>query len=189
MKTLIVFITALLFSATAYAAGLTIDKSATNTDLSAVTGSITIDGSAIGGGGSPTQELFVPAFPGYATQTYLDKYAVCRANAAGMFCQMVFIVPHDYSSITDAVMLVIPRATQSTANWDIMTSYAANGEAHTTHVTENSSSTYNVTNLQLFEIDISGILGSIAAGDYVGIRYSQGTAGHNADVVGVRFKY
>jgi len=51
MKTLVVFITALLFSSTAYAAGLTIDKSATNTDLSAVTGSITIGGSAIGGGG------------------------------------------------------------------------------------------------------------------------------------------
>jgi len=187
MKTLIVFITALLFSATAYAAGLTIDKSATNTDLSAVTGSITIGGSAPG---SPTKEIFIPVTHNISgAMTFIDKYAVCRTDAAGEFCSMNFYVPDDFSSITEAVVVVAVRATQASANWDVFVSYAAVGQAHTTHAAEDSSSTYNVTAIQIFEIDISGELGSLAAGDYVGVRFMNSTTGHDADVIGVRLKY
>jgi len=190
MRTLIVFITALLFSATAYAAGLTIDKSATNTDLSAVTGSITIDGSAIGGGGSPTQEFWVPMNVSISGATFIvaNFYPICRENGSGQVCATSFFMPADYSSLTSAVIVIIPDGSGSSENIDIGVSYGATGQNRLTHSGSDIASTYNITQNVFFEIDISGILASLSAGDHVGVIISH-NGGVGIYVLGVRIKY
>jgi len=83
MKALFITAAALLFSAGAYAAGITIDTSATNTDISAVTGSITIDGSAIGGGGGEAA-FTAESTPGTTpTATGTDAIGIGDAAVAG----------------------------------------------------------------------------------------------------------
>jgi len=103
---------------------------------------------------------------------------------------MDFFVPADFSSITAAVVAIIPATTSGTANIDIASDYAASGQASGTHSESDTASTYNVVSGQIFEIDISGILTSLAAGDYVGIRVTDNTGGgNNARTLGLRFKY
>ena len=110
--------------------------------------------------------------------------SLLATNATGLAS---FKIPGDFSSITNAEIIVIPSTTNGTINWDILSDYAASGEAYTTHSESDTASTYNVTSSQIFSIDISGILASLAADDYVGIMLKTVTAG--CFVIGIRFKY
>ena len=132
--------------------------------------------------------LWVPVTYGTTMGNY-GYYPVARL--AGLFdsAHISFCTPHDFHSITEAHIAVIPRATQAAADWDIHASYAAVGEAYNNHVGHDAASTYNVTNNQIFEVDISTILTSLAAGDYVGVDIELGDAAHDVDVLGVMFKY
>jgi len=137
-----------------------------------------------------TREFFVPV-------TWEDNGLRVGANdppprvrlTNGQRTVLVFYVPHDFTAITEAVIIVIPNATQGAANWDILSTYGAVGEAYTNHTENDVAATYNVVLNQYFEVDISGILSVLAAGDYVGIKLTVSTAGHDVDVVGIRFKY
>jgi hypothetical protein len=138
----------------------------------------------------PSKQFFVPATATVSGASGSnDGWAVISLTGVNHHAYITFNVPSDYSSITTAIVAVIPTAAQSAANWDLKADYAAIGQADTTHEETNTGSTYNVTDQQLFSVDVSGILGSLAANDYVGIRLSQKTSGHNVDVLGVYFKY
>lgn len=100
-----------------------------------------------------------------------------------------FRCPSDFTSITEAYLLVIPKATQGSANWDTTSDYAAVGEAYNTHSESNTASTYNVTDDQLFKVDVSGILTSLAADDFCGIAIQIKDATHDAALVGFWMKY
>ncbi len=101
-----------------------------------------------------------------------------------------FRCPDNFSSITTAVIMVIPEDTQGAANWDITSDYGAVGEAFTTHSESDAATTYNVTADQIFEVDVSGILTSLAAGDYVGLGISNiGGAAHQVTFIGFFMKY
>lgn len=121
--------------------------------------------------------------------TRQGDYTVARLAAWSDYATMVFHVPHDFVTITDAYIVVIPRMTNAAARWDIYSDYAAVGEAYNNHSEADGLTSYNVTDDQIFEVDISGILTSLAAGDYVGIRMILMDANHDVDVLGVRFKY
>ncbi|GAI84027.1 unnamed protein product [marine sediment metagenome] len=100
-----------------------------------------------------------------------------------------FHVPHDFTAIVEAVIIVIPDRTTADADWDIYSDYGASGEAYNTHSEQDVATLYNVTANQLFEVDISGILSALAADDYVGIQLKLADALDAVNVVGVRFKY
>ncbi len=144
-----------------------------------------------GGGGGATKEFFVPVTiaGNGGSMTGLFNRSVAILNGADERAYIDFFAPADFSSITSAVVVVYPTATQGAADWDTYSDYAAIGEAHNIHSESNTASTYNVTDDQFFEVDISGILSSLAAGDYVGIRLRQGTVGHDVNIIGIRFKY
>lgn len=104
--------------------------------------------------------------------------------------RMSFRCPDNFSSITTAVIMVIPEDTQANANWDIKSDYGAVGQGFTTHSESDAASTYNVTSDQIFEVDVSGILTALAAGDYVGLAISnQGGATHQVTFIGFYMKY
>ena len=98
-------------------------------------------------------------------------------------------IPSDFTAVSSAVILVRPLATQASANWDISSWFAAVGEAYNTHSLSNTASTYNVTDDQIFEVDVSGILTGLAAGDWLVARLLVSTAGHDVAVYGLRISY
>lgn len=138
--------------------------------------------------GAPTKEFFVPVT--YGTEMLHNfPWPVARCNANDEYAYIAFRVPHDFTAITTAEIVVICMSTEVAANWDTLVEYAAAGEARNTHTASEAAATYNVTLNEIEVVDISALLGALAADDYVGVQFRQGAAGHNADVLGVHFKY
>ena len=137
--------------------------------------------------GTATKEFFIPATGGSAVGT-VSHYTGYLCNAVDEYAEIDFMVPHDFASTVEAVIVTIPQATQAAANWNTNSVYAANGESYSTHSAA-ATDTYDVTLNQMFDVDISGLLTSLSAGDYVGINITQKTVDHNVFVMGVRFKY
>jgi len=109
----------------------------------------------------------------------------------GEFAAMILQVPHDFSSITDAVLVVVP-ASNANASWnvDIEVIYGANGEANNAHSDTDTGSTYDwsTDDLDIVEIDISGLLGNLAAGDYVNVEVENNET-DDLGIYGVRLRY
>lgn len=137
---------------------------------------------------APTMEFFVPVT--YGTEMVASDFRpVAKCDAVDEVAYVSFKVPHDFTSIINAELIVQPAATQAAADWGIYARYAAIGEMSDTHNESDNTTTYNVTVNKLFAIDISGILSNLAADDNVGVMFRQGSADHNVFVLGVRFKY
>ena len=136
-----------------------------------------------------TRELFFPvtySAPAISIDTYIPVGPLI--NASG-FALMAFFIPADFLSLTSAVIWVIPKATQGAADWQIHSWYAQDGEARNTHAESDIVTTYNVTNNQNFEVDVSGILTALAALDRGGIRLLLNDNAHDVSVVGLYIKY
>ena len=141
-----------------------------------------------------TKEFFVPvqySVNGYAffkgdTTGPAGAYSVGNADEVGIN----FFVPHDFSSITDAVICGIAEDTKDPAAFDIYSHYAANGEDKDTN-SETSAPTAGIalTDEQAFELDISGILSSLAANDNVWIVLDNRAADQDVLITFLRFKY
>lgn len=116
-------------------------------------------------------------------------FAVGRLSASSQYARMSFAVPADFISITEAKIIVIPRVTYSGADWDISAQYGEIGQTYAQHSEADAVTAYNVTNEQLFAVDVSGILTGIAVDDYVGIEMKLAHADHDVDVLGLFFKY
>lgn len=100
-----------------------------------------------------------------------------------------FRVPPDFSSLVSAAVVVLPVVTTGAANWDTWSNYAQTGEAYQAHNQSDIATTYNVTSGYLFEVNVAGLLTSLAANDNVGIRLLLGDATHDVNVLGLNFKY
>ncbi|KKM93162.1 hypothetical protein LCGC14_1211260 [marine sediment metagenome] len=139
-------------------------------------------------GDGATKEFFVPvnrADDMNQTSALPGGYI----NAAGESAWVAFHIPHDFNSITEAVVLINPIAT-ATHRFDIISDYAAVGEAYETHSGSDLNHDFSMTALQFYEIDVSGILSSLSADDYGGIMLSgDATNTPNALVIGFRLKY
>ena len=135
--------------------------------------------------GGSTKEFFVPVT---TTVTGRDCYAVATFDGVTGFCYMTFRVPGDFSSITNATIVTIPHNTRSN-DWDIYSNYAQTGENRTTHAQQNTSTTYSTTANVVYEINIAGILTSLAANDIVGIKFYCAEQLDDVSILGIRFKY
>lgn len=141
--------------------------------------------------GQPTKEGFFPVLFGTG-----DILAGAYGGRVSADCDGLndigvvnFSIPLDFQTLTSAVLIVNPGATQAAADWDIKAAYAAVGEAPGIHTEEDAVSTYNVTQNVEFEVDISGILTNLAPGDRGGVSLKQMDAAHHAFVSGMRLKY
>ena len=137
-----------------------------------------------------TKDFFVPVTTTRnGEMTYRGKVAVCILTDINQWAFTCFHMPHDFTAIVEAVLVVIPVSTQAAAEWSIATQYGSGGESYSAHLESDNTTTYNVSLGNYFEIDISGILTALAADDYVGIEVILRNAAHDVNVVGVRFKY
>lgn len=140
---------------------------------------------ALGTGGG-TKEFFVPATYGTGGAS-IGHYPVINPTSAGS-AFIAFLVPHDFTSITAAVVAMI-MVSGGTASPDIYSHYCntASGEDYDTHSESKTDYSQALSGDEAHEFDISPILTSIASGDIVGIEYQ---ASNNAErVLGVRFRY
>jgi len=114
-------------------------------------------------------------------------YASQDIAAAGVG-YLSFNVPYDFAILTSAKLVLIGGATGGTENIDYDLQYAAVGEAKNTNTGSDTTTTYNVTLDQLFEIDLSSQLGSLAAGDIVGVKITNNSVNTHS-LLGLRLVY
>lgn len=136
----------------------------------------------------PTKEFFIPVSNG--TDRTEDTYYTCfLINAAADDAYLIFHVPHDFTSLTEAVVVNIPVAT-ATHRLNFYTYYGANGETRATHSESILDQDVAETGAFLSERDISAMFSSLAANDHVGIKVvGDATNISNNRILGVRIKY
>lgn len=102
-----------------------------------------------------------------------------KQRISGAFAQIFsFIVPDDWDS-TDKLAWVYSPATTGTSDVDIFVNYGklSTNEAEDTHQGSVVAGGEAVTQDQLYELDITGAIGSLAAGDVVSMHIEAGGAG------------
>uniref|UniRef100_A0A6M3KDE3 Uncharacterized protein n=1 Tax=viral metagenome TaxID=1070528 RepID=A0A6M3KDE3_9ZZZZ len=132
--------------------------------------------------------------------------AVLSAGATGDFSgssfadpqddnvRFVVPIPSDFSTLTKAVVVVLPAGTGDMYR-DVTTDFAATGEAYNTHSDSIAKTAVGVTNGQIFDDDISAAFTGIAAGDRVGVVYKRwgadalDTVGTTVYVLGLLLEY
>ena len=97
-----------------------------------------------------------------------------------------FQIPEDFE-VLDAITVVIIPDTTETIQWDILVSVAAVGEAYNNDDRSALDETLAVTVNNLTELDISGVLTGLTAGDYIAVDFQSDTA--NILVVGLEFDF
>ena len=136
-----------------------------------------------------TKQFFVPvttdeaiAFP------YTDDLTnfVTASTGATAGVRFLFYIPDDFTTLSEAKIVVRPDATE-TVTYDLAANFAAAGEAYTTHSDSVADATQAVTINVLAELDASTTLTGVAAGDYVGLRFESDT--NIIFVIGLMIKY
>ena len=136
----------------------------------------------------PTRECWFPVTYGtIAMGSFGLVPAMLCVN--GNRARISFLVPHDFTAIVEAVICVIPNATQAAANWDLQANFGSVGQGYTVHVTGEGAVTFNVVSGQLFEVQVANMLALIVAGDRGGVDLLVSTAGHNVSVMGLKLRY
>jgi len=135
-----------------------------------------------------TKEFFMPATDG-TTRYNNDYFTGFQINAEDDYALIVFYVPQDFTSTTDAVVVIIPGST-SHQRFNIVTNYGAEGEDYDTNTDFIADIDTNLNIKKFYEIDVSDALDDLAAGDYVAVRiYGDAVDTPNSIILGVRFKY
>ena len=99
-----------------------------------------------------------------AVSAAYGNYPVIECNAANEAAGVNFYVPENFLAFTTIVMVVIPTATTTVANWDLAFHAGIAGGSFAGDFGSDTSTTYNVTADQIFEIDLSTLLSGVVAG-------------------------
>jgi len=137
-----------------------------------------------------TKEIFIP-YTGYTTGVEgIDRgHAHTRLDGGDVAC-ISFYVPHDFTSLEEAVILLKANASKTNYNIDTYAAYASIGEVADQNENYDETSTYNLSADVISEIDVSALLSGLAAGDKVCVRIVNNEAApYSVDVYGMRFKY
>jgi hypothetical protein len=136
-----------------------------------------------------TKEFFVPVTAGNtltsAYDTAVGDFATNTPDAAQVL-YFVFKIPDNFNALSEAVMVMIPDATE-TIQYDLDSDYGQSGEAYTTHSETISNATAGATASQLLEVSVAGVMTLISAGDYVAIKVTSDTT--QLRVIGLAIKY
>lgn len=109
-------------------------------------------------------------------------------SGSGMSSEAIFffVMPADFTSLTSAVVVCIPDATE-TVTWDNDASVAAVGEDYNADTRQSLNETKEVTANDLTELDVSVTLTGLAALDYVSLRFQSDI--DTIPVLGLKIKY
>lgn len=98
-------------------------------------------------------------------------------------------VPWDYTSLHSIVVVFVARVTLTPMTMRVDLNYGAVGEVHNIHTNGANMNTNTTANL-VTELDISALVGALAAGDYLGVAVRRDPT-QNTDILllGVRLRY
>ncbi len=134
-------------------------------------------------GSSSIQHLFeLPLEDPTGTVGNWDIIEINATQAVHFACQ----IPEDFEVLDAATIVMIPDASE-TIQWDILVSVAAAGEAYNNDDRSSLNDTLAVTINLITEVDISGSLTGLSAGDYVAIDFQSDTG--NLRIVGFEFDF
>ena len=138
----------------------------------------------------PTKEFFVPitsdSGPAFPYTVIFGNVWPLRIAGNLVVVHFTFYIPLDFSSLTDLKLVMIPDTTE-TVQIDGISRYAAVGQDNETHSDSLNNQTVSAVGDQLTELDLSGLLASVGAGDYVGLRITSNTV--ELRILGLRVKY
>jgi len=119
-----------------------------------------------------TMQFFMPPAGGSGTvgSAVGDHHGV-QLSPAGENCFFEFRMPADFTTLTSALISIIPQTT-GTFDWTVTTDFCANGEAVTTHSDSATANGQAGTNLTMLELDVSAALTGLAANDIVGMLFT-----------------
>ena len=136
----------------------------------------------------PTRECWFPVTQGSNAMSSCGFVPVMLCTNGG-HARISFLVPHDFTAIVEAVICVIPAATQAAADWDLQANFGSVGQSFFVHTTGEGAVTFNVVANQLFEVEVANMLALIVAGDRGGVDLLVSTAGHDVYVMGLKLRY
>ena len=116
--------------------------------------------------------------------TYATVVIASNANV-----DITFFAPNDLVDFGTAEVVLMPVATNTLRDIDIIVNYATVGEDLALNVGSNTTATYDLIADQIKSIDITSLLGSIKAGDFVGVNIDHNSVGQNIDYLGVLITY
>lgn len=121
-----------------------------------------------------TKELFVLVAGGNtvasAYDTALGNFVLNTADS-GENVYFMFKVPANFNSLTSAVVVMIPDATE-TIQYDLASSIVAVGESYASNNQSSDNLTASATTDVMLSVTVSAVLGGMVAGDYVALRFN-----------------
>lgn len=136
-----------------------------------------------------TKEFWVPVTGGNTITSAYDTAVgdfVTNTPDAAQLVYFNFCIPSDFTSLTEAKVVMIPDATE-TVSIDIDTDYGASGEQYNNHSEAVSNSTAGANSGQLLEMSVAGALTLLSANDYVGMKINSDTT--TLRIIGLRVLY
>lgn len=140
--------------------------------------------------GAATREFFYPV-NSRSTVVGIGWHSAVLVNGPSEYGYIECYIPHDFSSLTDIVLVHVPQTDLSPMNCEGYSDYAAVGEAYNTHTLASQALSQNTTANDITELDISSLVTALAAGDYLGVIVGQAALGDNMNsyILGVRLRY
>lgn len=106
--------------------------------------------------------------------------------------QFTFNVPWDFVTLISLGLICIPEAGAigGSKNIDLGSNYGAVGQLFNIHSEVNPGFTTDfLTPDNIYEVDVSSVFSSLAAGDFCGLRITLNALGGGLDVLGVLLRY
>jgi len=131
------------------------------------------------------RSTFTPAL-GTSVSNRGDFRTAFLTTSANLY--FTFWVPSDFGELVDVGIILIPEATNASANVDLTSDYALSGEAFNTNSESDTSITYSWVADDIEFLSIASVFSSLEANHYCGVLWDQTTAGSN-DILGVLLIY
>lgn len=136
-----------------------------------------------------TKEIFVAATDYNAN---LGNIRTREIGGTGAH-RFTFSIPSDFVSLVscDLIGIISTGAAGSGRDIDLSSDYGAIGEAYNIHTESDTTTTYDFTGKanQYASIDISTVLSSLSAGDFVGVFVDHNAIGGSIDYIGIKLIY
>ena len=98
-------------------------------------------------------------------------------------------IPPDFNTLISIAAVMIPGASNTTANIDLSSTYAAVGEVFNNHAETNTTITYNLVADEITLLEASSVATSLAANDFIGIEFDQNAIGSASNYLGIVLTY
>jgi len=116
----------------------------------------------------PTKQFTIPVSSADGVFTEKGTFRVL-GSYGGSLAYFTFEIPHDFVSMSSCVVEVFSDKTVTDKDIDIDSNYGSLSEDYNVHSENDHASTYSFTADKHTDIDVSGILSNIVAGDRVAI--------------------